>query len=142
MRFASLAEAFAGGPLPTRDAFMHILGAFVRGSHKSNMQSLKQALAAETWVAPAAAAAATGIVKVPDAACVQQSLSGKAYDWAAFGQPGFVSDFAESVRSGNPFMKPGRAVGGGCAAGAHSYNVMPILRFWMAGLDALREVCW
>jgi hypothetical protein len=101
---------------------MHILGAFVRGSHKSNMQSLKQALAAETWGATAAAAGAAGRAEAPDATCLQQSLGGKAYDFAAFGQPGFVSDFAEGVKAGNPFMKQGRAVGGGCAAVAQGYR--------------------
>lgn len=112
MRFASLAEAFAASPLPTRDALMHILGAFVRGSHKTTMQALKQALAAETWAA--ASAGAAGSVEVPDAVCLQQSLNAKACAYAAFDQPGFVSDFTECVKAGNPFCKQGRVAGGAC----------------------------
>lgn len=114
LRFAALAESFAGSALPTRDALLHILGAFVRGSHKSSLQTLKQALAAETWAAAAPAAAAGGSVAAGQTCdCVQQSLSGAAYKLPSFGADGFVSDFAEVLLSGNPFRKQGRTAGGG-----------------------------
>lgn len=115
LRFASLADAFTGSQLPTREAFMHILGAFVRGSHKSNLQSLKQALAVETWGTRAAAGAAAHSWSVNSSlsvACVSQSLSSTAYAIPALGQAGFVGDFSELLKSGNPFRKQGRTAGG------------------------------
>jgi hypothetical protein len=125
LRFAALAEAFAAGKLPTRDAFMHILGAFVRGSHKSNMQALKQALAAESWGAAAARAQPGGTSSMdtssgPDASCMQHSLASSAYLIPAFGADGFVGDFGDGSPPGNPFRKQGRTAGGvlGTRAGA------------------------
>lgn len=125
LRFAALAEAFAAGKLPTRDAFMHILGAFVRGSHKSNMQALKQALAGESWGAAAARAQPGGTSSMdtssgPDASCMQHSLASRAYLIPAFGADGFVGDFGDGSPPGNPFRKQGRTAGGmlGTRAGA------------------------
>lgn len=112
MRFASLAEAFSCSKLPTREAFMHILGAFVRGSHKSNMQSLKQALAVEAWGAAAGAASRSSSVSSSvRVACISQSLSSTAYALPALGEAGCVTDFADWVKAGNPFRKQGRTAG-------------------------------
>jgi hypothetical protein len=107
LRFAALAEAFAGGPLATRDALLHILSAFVRGSHKSNMQELKQALAVETWGEGPRGASGSA-----DAACVQHSLSDAAFVTPGFGQAGFISKFEEWEAAGNPFRRLGRTAGG------------------------------
>lgn len=113
LRFASLAEAFTGTHMPTREAYMHILGAFVRGSHKSNMQGLKQALAGEAWGAAAGSTArSSSSTSTPGASCVLQSLSNTMFAIPALGEAGFVSDFADWVKCGNPFRKQGRAVGG------------------------------
>jgi hypothetical protein len=113
LHFASLAEAFTSSHIPTREAYMHILAAFVRGSHKSNMQSLKQALAGETWGAAAGSTTrSSSITSTLGAACVSQSLSSTVFAIPALGDAGFVSDFADWVKSGNPFRKQARAVGG------------------------------
>lgn len=116
LRFASLAEAFTGSHIPTREAYMHILSAFVRGNHKSNMQSLKQALAGRTWGAAAGSTTrSSSISNSLGAACISQSLSSTVFAIPALGEAGFVSAFADWVKSGNPFRKHGRAVGGEAA---------------------------
>lgn len=116
LRFASLAEAFAAGKLPTRDAFLHILGAFFRSSHKSNMQALKQALAGEAWGAASARGSTGGSgtanssssSSAPDATCMQRSLASSAYLIPASGEDGF----GDMSQPGNPFRKQGRTAGG------------------------------
>jgi hypothetical protein len=139
LRFASLAEAFTGGQLPTRDAFMHILGAFVRGSHKSNMQSLKQALAVETWgttTGPGAAAHSSSASPSLSVASVSQSLGSTAYATPAFGEAGFVGDFSEWLKSGNPFRKQGRTAGSRSILDPSGTKVTPTAQGGTAGSSA------
>lgn len=125
LRFCTVAEAFAGNRLATRDALMHILGAFVKGSHKSNMQALKHCLAVETWGAgssqgsTAEGSSSSTTCSDVDATCLQQGLSSNAYLVCSYGGDGFISDYAEWLESGNPFRKQGRAVGGKLASVLH-----------------------
>lgn len=113
-----MAEAFAGERLRTRDAFVHVLGAFVSGSHKSNLRSLKHALAVETWTAPGQPhgvlpASAAGKESAPlSVTSIHQSLSSSWLKPPAAGEEGFLNDFDEWITAGNPFRKLLRVVGG------------------------------
>jgi len=125
LRFCSVAEAFAANKLAARDALMHILGAFVKGSHKSNMQALKHCLAVETWGAgssqgsTAEGSSSSTTCSDMDVTCLQQALSNNAYLVCSFGGDGFISDCAEWLESGNPFRKQCRAIGGKLASVLH-----------------------
>lgn len=97
---------------------MHILGAFVKGSHKSSMQALKHALASERWGAgPSQTAGSAGpscehSSMGSDVLRVHHSLTNSCCKVPGLGEDGFCAGFTGWIMAGNPFRQQGRAVGG------------------------------
>ncbi|KAI8472247.1 MAG: hypothetical protein J3K34DRAFT_519870 [Monoraphidium minutum] len=154
---AAVAGAFVGGPSEARPALSGCYGALLEGYHRSNMESLRQLLAAEQWGALPSGGGGSGAAPGGsiEAALRAGPLAAAAAEWAGLDLRGWLergSPFSGKqpplpAADGAAADAPGAATAAAAArtATGTSLRVLQWLRAYaslMAPMPALRAQAW